>query len=170
MMDSGYGASTELRSSITALGLTYVAGILSTTTVWTSGEEPFATKAMVGARTTDETDAPRRRAPAEVGQGASAQAARERLAHHRTARHTDLTRPVHLLQSYFCLGIESDLIRHAGLAPARVEEGPPKAADGFGAGFCTGSDVKPTARPIGIDVKSARGYDTIAFSGRLSSI
>jgi transposase len=46
----------------------------------------------------------------------------------------------------------------------------PKAADDFGAGFCTGSSVKPTARPIGIDVKSARGYDTIAFSGRLSSI
>ena len=48
MMDAGYGASTELRSSITALGLTYVAGILSTTTVWRSGEEPLPPKRWSG--------------------------------------------------------------------------------------------------------------------------
>jgi SRSO17 transposase len=48
MMDAGYGASTELRSSITALGLTYVAGILSTSTVWTSGEEPLPPKRWSG--------------------------------------------------------------------------------------------------------------------------
>src|SRR6202049_4396673 len=34
LMDAGYGASTELRSSITALDLMYVAGILPNTTVW----------------------------------------------------------------------------------------------------------------------------------------
>ena len=34
LMDAGYGASTELRSSIAALDLTYVAGILPNTSVW----------------------------------------------------------------------------------------------------------------------------------------
>jgi SRSO17 transposase len=48
MMDAGYGASTELRSSITRLGLTYVAGILSTTTVWTSGKKPLPPKRWSG--------------------------------------------------------------------------------------------------------------------------
>ena len=33
-MDAGYGYNTELRADITALGLTYVAGILPNTTVW----------------------------------------------------------------------------------------------------------------------------------------
>jgi hypothetical protein len=31
LMDAGYGCNTELRSSISALGLTYVAGILPNT-------------------------------------------------------------------------------------------------------------------------------------------
>ncbi len=34
LMDAGYGANTELRRAIAALGLTYVAGILPNTTVW----------------------------------------------------------------------------------------------------------------------------------------
>jgi SRSO17 transposase len=34
LMDAGYGNSSELRADITALGLTYVAGIQSNTTVW----------------------------------------------------------------------------------------------------------------------------------------
>jgi SRSO17 transposase len=34
LMDAGYGADTDLRTSITALGLSYVAGIQSHTTVW----------------------------------------------------------------------------------------------------------------------------------------
>ena len=48
LMDAGYGASTELRASIAALGLTYVAGILPNTTVWTSGEEPLPAKRWSG--------------------------------------------------------------------------------------------------------------------------
>jgi SRSO17 transposase len=44
LMDAGYGASTELRSNITALDLTYVAGILPNTTVWTPGKEPLPAK------------------------------------------------------------------------------------------------------------------------------
>ena len=40
LMDAGYGVDTDLRTSITALGLSYVAGIQSHTTVWASGTGP----------------------------------------------------------------------------------------------------------------------------------
>jgi SRSO17 transposase len=48
LMDAGYGANTELRSSITALGLTYVAGILPNTTVWAHGDDPLPPKRWSG--------------------------------------------------------------------------------------------------------------------------
>jgi SRSO17 transposase len=48
LMDAGYGASTELRASITALDLTYVAGILPHTTVWPPGVEPLPAKRWSG--------------------------------------------------------------------------------------------------------------------------
>src|SRR5262245_62010761 len=48
LMDAGYGASTELRWSIAALDLTYVAGILPNTTVWEEGEEPLPPKKSSG--------------------------------------------------------------------------------------------------------------------------
>jgi SRSO17 transposase len=48
LMDAGYGASTELRWSITALDLTYVAGILPNTSVWEEGEEPLPPKQSSG--------------------------------------------------------------------------------------------------------------------------
>jgi SRSO17 transposase len=41
LMDAGYGADTALRDGITALGLTYAAGILPQTTVWANGQEPL---------------------------------------------------------------------------------------------------------------------------------
>jgi SRSO17 transposase len=44
LMDAGYGASTDLRTDITGLGLTYIAGILPNTTVWEKGEEPLRPK------------------------------------------------------------------------------------------------------------------------------
>jgi len=40
LMDSGYGRDGKLRLNITALGLTYVAGILSNTLVWAPGTRP----------------------------------------------------------------------------------------------------------------------------------
>jgi SRSO17 transposase len=48
LMDAGYGANTALREGITALGLSYVAGILPNTTVWASGSEPLRPKAWSG--------------------------------------------------------------------------------------------------------------------------
>jgi SRSO17 transposase len=48
LMDAGYGCNTELRSSISALGLTYVAGILPNTTVWAPGMAPLHPKSWSG--------------------------------------------------------------------------------------------------------------------------
>src|SRR3954470_12957628 len=41
LMDAGYGCNTDLRASISALALTYVAGILPNTMVWTSDVAPL---------------------------------------------------------------------------------------------------------------------------------
>src|SRR6516162_7621294 len=48
LMDAGYGNNSELRAEITALGLTYVAGILSNTTVWAPGSGPLPPKKWSG--------------------------------------------------------------------------------------------------------------------------
>src|SRR5882724_2431858 len=41
LMDAGYGNHSELRAALTGLELSYVAGILSSTTVWASGTGPL---------------------------------------------------------------------------------------------------------------------------------
>jgi SRSO17 transposase len=48
LMDAGYGNNSDLRAAITELELTYVAGILSNTTVWAPGTGPLAAKAWSG--------------------------------------------------------------------------------------------------------------------------
>jgi SRSO17 transposase len=48
LMDAGYGCNTDLRTGISALGLTYVAGILAAATVWPSGTGPLAPKKWSG--------------------------------------------------------------------------------------------------------------------------
>src|SRR6202522_1695801 len=48
LMDAGYGADTDLRSNITALGLSYVAGIMPQTSVWTPGTAPRPPKKWSG--------------------------------------------------------------------------------------------------------------------------
>jgi SRSO17 transposase len=48
LMDAGYGNNSGLRADITALGLTYVAGILSNTTVWAPGTGPLPPKKRSG--------------------------------------------------------------------------------------------------------------------------
>jgi SRSO17 transposase len=48
LLDAGYGNNSELRADITALDLTYVAGILSTTTVWPPGTAPLPPKRWSG--------------------------------------------------------------------------------------------------------------------------
>ena len=48
LTDAGYGNNSDLRADITALGLTYVAGILSNTTVWGPGTGPLPAKRWSG--------------------------------------------------------------------------------------------------------------------------
>jgi SRSO17 transposase len=48
LMDAGYGNDTELRTAITALGMSYVAGIAATTTVWPPGATPVLPKPRSG--------------------------------------------------------------------------------------------------------------------------
>jgi SRSO17 transposase len=48
LMDAGYGADTALREGLTALGLSYAAGILPQTSVWAPGEGPLPPKPWTG--------------------------------------------------------------------------------------------------------------------------
>ena len=48
LLDAGYGNHTGLRTQIGALELTYVAGILSSTTVWAPGTKPLPPKRWSG--------------------------------------------------------------------------------------------------------------------------
>src|SRR6202521_2879123 len=48
LTDAAYGNNSDLRSDITALGLTYAAAILSNTTVWAPGTAPLPAKAWSG--------------------------------------------------------------------------------------------------------------------------
>ncbi|MEN3365546.1 MAG: hypothetical protein V7606_2820 [Burkholderiales bacterium] len=50
LMDAGYGTHIDLRRAVTALGLPYVAGILSNTTVWAPGTGPLPPKPYVPGR------------------------------------------------------------------------------------------------------------------------
>jgi len=48
LMDAGHGADTDLRDGITALGLTYAAGIGPNTSVWAPGTAPLPPKPWSG--------------------------------------------------------------------------------------------------------------------------
>lgn len=48
LMDAGYGSDTGLRTSISALGLSYIAGIQPNTSVWAPGTAPLPPKAWSG--------------------------------------------------------------------------------------------------------------------------
>jgi SRSO17 transposase len=48
LMDAGYGCNTDLRTCISALGLTYVTGIIPNTTVWAPGTAPLRPKPWAG--------------------------------------------------------------------------------------------------------------------------
>lgn len=48
LLDAGYGNHASLRTDISALGLTYVAGILSSTSVWAPGTKPLPPKRWSG--------------------------------------------------------------------------------------------------------------------------
>ncbi len=48
LLDAGYGNHTNLRTQISALGLSYAAGILSNTSVWAPGTKPLPPKRWSG--------------------------------------------------------------------------------------------------------------------------
>src|SRR5580700_10159058 len=48
LLDAGYGNHTSLRQDLSALGLPYVAGILSSTTVWAPSTQPLPPKRWSG--------------------------------------------------------------------------------------------------------------------------
>lgn len=48
LMDAGYGVNTALRDGVTALGLSYAAGIQPQTSVWREGEGPLPPKSFSG--------------------------------------------------------------------------------------------------------------------------
>jgi SRSO17 transposase len=48
LMDAGYGADTKLRSGVTELGLTYAAGILPHTSMWTRNNPPPSPRVWSG--------------------------------------------------------------------------------------------------------------------------
>jgi SRSO17 transposase len=48
LMDAGYGCNTHLRAGVSALALSYVAGILPNTSVWASGTGPLPPKKWSG--------------------------------------------------------------------------------------------------------------------------
>ena len=48
LLDAGYGNHTDLRTQISALGLSYAAGILSNTSVWAPGTTPLPPKRWSG--------------------------------------------------------------------------------------------------------------------------
>ena len=50
LLDAGYGPHSELRTAITGLGLSYVAGVLSNTTVWAPGTGPLPPEPLVPGR------------------------------------------------------------------------------------------------------------------------
>jgi len=48
LMDAGYGSDMHLRTGLTELGLTYIAGVLSNTSVWAQGHRPLPPKPWSG--------------------------------------------------------------------------------------------------------------------------
>jgi SRSO17 transposase len=46
--DAGYGNDTDFRDGVTSLGLTYVAGVLGTTTLWAAGTGPLPARPWSG--------------------------------------------------------------------------------------------------------------------------
>ena len=77
----------DLRTAVTALGLPYVAGILSNTTVWAPGTGPLPPKPYTPGRgSADQAAAPRCRASAGQSQGPCVQPASQSMADDHLAR------------------------------------------------------------------------------------
>ncbi|MGY4626803.1 SRSO17 transposase [Bradyrhizobium sp. USDA 4486] len=94
LMDAGYGNNSDLPTEITALGLTYVAGLLSSTTVWAPGTGPLPPKPWSGRGRPPKLMGRNRQDQPSRRQGARDRPAGRSLAHHhvpaRNGRKADL--------------------------------------------------------------------------------
>jgi SRSO17 transposase len=86
LMDAGYGNDTRLRTEITALGISYVAGIGPNTSVLASGRRPLAAADPIGTWTTPDAASTRRGAPARHRQSARLEPAGRGVANDYLAR------------------------------------------------------------------------------------
>ena len=87
LIDAGYGNHSELRAALTALELSYAAGILSSTTVWAPRHGAFAAQALrARPRTADQAAPSRCRASTNQGQGSRLEPSGQGLADDRLAR------------------------------------------------------------------------------------
>src|SRR5438105_3222881 len=86
LMDAGYGNDTRLRTEISTLGMSYVAGIGLNTSVWPPGTGPLPAPPGTGYRATAQAASPRRAASADLGQGARSRPADRSMANHHVAR------------------------------------------------------------------------------------
>ena len=79
--DAGYGDETAFRVGVAELGLSYVLGLRSGTSVWLPGQAPPAASALVGPGPATDPAAASPRASAGFGQRGGPRPAQARLAH-----------------------------------------------------------------------------------------
>jgi len=86
LMDAGYGNKTALRANVSELGLTYVAGIQSTTAVWAPGTGPLPPKKRSGRGKPPKRLRRNRKHQPDLSQRVGSQLDQERLAGDRMSR------------------------------------------------------------------------------------
>ena len=77
LADAGYGIDTDFRDGITEIGLAYVVGIQSSTSLWPPGTAPLPPKPWSGRGRPPSLHPPRRRAQAGLGQATGRRPAEE---------------------------------------------------------------------------------------------
>ncbi len=94
LADAGYGVDTAFRSGLTAMGLSYIVGIQSSTSLWSPGVGPLPAKAWSGrGRPPSLIRRDPERKPV-CGQATGADPARERVAQrHLAGRHQSARSP-----------------------------------------------------------------------------
>jgi SRSO17 transposase len=98
LADAGYGVDTGFRTALTTLGLLYVVGIQSSTTLWPPGSAPLPAKPWSGQRPSTHAGAARSRSPTALGARSRQAPARSGLADghlaggHKRAAHLALCR------------------------------------------------------------------------------
>ena len=85
LADAGYGHNTQFRTSFTELGLHYIGGIETTTSVWEPGKQPLPAPAKTGPWSHPNAPAAQRRSSADFGEAVGSGSAVVGLEEHRLA-------------------------------------------------------------------------------------